>query len=571
MRRLKLLLLLLALPIGMLAQKTEASRGLRQTEAKPLAKTLTRAEGKEGIIATLKYDQLPDMNKARVGHQIFPSGKGFVVAGGVTENTQLASSAEIYENGQWKEIPMGDGHYSGYSVELNDGRVMVGGGYNVNDTRNHLKKTEIYNPATKSFSAGPDMTLGRIQSRAIAIGKNVYVSGNYFSADNTLEYYDGTKFSAIGEMDGRSNPYLFSDNQGNVYSLSTLNENGSDFGFYTDQDGNRCLRGDMYDVAEGKTYYYNYYFYAQWVPLPLPSDAHVTDYHYKEDGVNYYVILTQNNGQYLLTEICPDNGKTYTYKSFNIPLAHPVTNEKLYYRNGVFVNSTKREFYLIALSASSNETTVKLHIISFNYGNGNWTIASAPGFTYNLLNASWTMLSDGRLACTGGYMYNQYDAQKYAYIFSPATAGTDGMEETPPSMGGSRLVVWLKSGEKVGYELSDQPITTFSGSKLVIQTNKVTIPYERRDVLRYTYEYIEATGIDLLPGERRVVINREGDEIIFRGLQAGSIASVYAVNGRLVEQLKASDYLPLTISLKNRPNGVYIVKAGTETIKVMKR
>ena len=145
------------------------------------------------------------------------------------------------------------------------------------------------------------------------------------------------------------------------------------------------------------------------------------------------------------------------------------------------------------------------------------------------------------------------------------------MEETPPSMGGSRLVVWLKSGEKVGYELSDQPITTFSGSKLVIQTNKVTIPYERRDVLRYTYEYIEATGIDLLPGERRVVINREGDEIIFRGLQAGSIASVYAVNGRLVEQRKASDDLPLTISLKNRPNGVYIVKAGTEIIKVMKR
>lgn len=37
-----------------------------------------------------------------------------------------------------------------------------------------------------------------------------------------------------------------------------------------DQDGDRCLRADMYDVAEGKTYYYNYYFYAQWLPQPLP-------------------------------------------------------------------------------------------------------------------------------------------------------------------------------------------------------------------------------------------------------------------------------------------------------------
>ena len=430
-RRFVLACLIALLPGVVLAQKTEALKSIRQTEAKPLAKKLTRSEGKEGIVATLKYEQLPDMKKARVEHQIFPSGKGFVVVGGITENTQLASTAEIYENGQWKEIPMNDGHYSGYSVVLNDGRVMVGGGYNVNDVRNHLKQTEIYNPATKSFSAGPDMTIGRIQSRAIAIGKNVYVSGNSGGADNTLDYYNGTSFSAIGDMDGRSNPYLFSDKNGNVYSLSTLNEYGGDLGFYTDQDGDRCLRGDMYDVAEGKTYYYNYYFYAQWVPQPLPMDAHVSDYHYIENGINYYVVLTKNGEQYLLTEACPDEGKVYNYKSFNIPLVHPVTNEKMYYRNGVFVNSTKREFYLIGLSASSNETTVKLHIISYNYGNGNWTIASASGFTHNLLKASWTMLSDGRLACTGGNMYSSYDAQKFAYIFTPCTAGESEYSSIP--------------------------------------------------------------------------------------------------------------------------------------------
>jgi hypothetical protein len=38
-----------------------------------------------------------------------------------------------------------------------------------------------------------------------------------------------------------------------------------------------------------------------------------------------------------------------------------------------------------------------------------------------------------------------------------------------------------------------------------------------------------------------------------------------------VEQRTVTDKQPLTLSLKNRPNGVYIVKAGTETIKVMKR
>ena len=132
-------------------------------------------------------------------------------------------------------------------------------------------------------------------------------------------------------------------------------------------------------------------------------------------------------------------------------------------------------------------------------------------------------------------------------------------------------MVWLKSGEKVIYELADVPITTFSGSQLIIRTNKVTIPYERKNVLRYTYEDVVTKGVELMPGERCVEMNRDGDEIVFRGLQVGGTASIYAVNGTLIEQCEVTDSRPLTISLKNRPNGVYIVKAGTETIKVMKR
>lgn len=134
-----------------------------------------------------------------------------------------------------------------------------------------------------------------------------------------------------------------------------------------------------------------------------------------------------------------------------------------------------------------------------------------------------------------------------------------------------KLVVWLKSGDKVVYDLVDVPITTFSGNQLVIRTNKVTIPYERKNVLRYTYEDLVSDGIELSPSERCVEINQDGDEITFRGLQAGSVASIYAVNGTLIDQRKLTDSQPLTISLKNRPNGVYIVKAGTETIKVTKR
>ena len=199
-----------------------------------------------------------------------------------------------------------------------------------------------------------------------------------------------------------------------------------------------------------------------------------------------------------------------------------------------------------------------------------WTLSSAEGFSYDLMSGSWALLTDGRLMCAGGSEGDNFTARKDVCIFTPTEAGTDGTDSSQ-SFDGQRLIVWLKSGDKVSYDLADVPVTTFSGSKLIIQTNKVTIPYERKDVLRYTYEDIEETGIDLSPSERRVEINREGDEITFRGLQVGGIASIYAINGILIEQRKVTDSLPLTISLKNRPNGVYIVKAGTETIKVMKR
>ncbi len=136
---------------------------------------------------------------------------------------------------------------------------------------------------------------------------------------------------------------------------------------------------------------------------------------------------------------------------------------------------------------------------------------------------------------------------------------------------GSQLVVWLKTGGKVSYALSEAPVTTFSGTKLTISTNKVIVSYDRKNVLRYTYELVEETGINLAPNDRQVQVNREGSEVVFRGLPAGATASVYASNGMLIDQYKASGSEPLTISLQHRPDGVYIIKAGTETIKLMKQ
>ena len=224
-------------------------------------------------------------------------------------------------------------------------------------------------------------------------------------------------------------------------------------------------------------------------------------------------------------------------------------------------------------------TGFKLTVTAEQYKDGSWTEISCY---YPHDGAFTVMRSSNRYMIGGGFSKDNGAGQtKETSAYNSLASGRllRGVDLSVPrakskaiNVGGKvRLVVWLKSGEKVVYELADAPVTTFSGSLLIIRSNKATATYERRQVQRYTYEDVVYSGIDLQPGERRVEVNHEGDEVTFRGLPAGATASVYNVGGQVIDQVKATDGQPLTISLRNRPNGVYIVKAGTETIKILKQ
>ena len=525
-----------------------------------------RAAERQGVTAVLQYEQIADMPTARMSHQVLPSGNGFVVVGGRTTGSTPTKTAELYQDGGWRSLSIGNTHDGAFSVKLADGRYMVGGGFSKQGGVGQTAATDIYDPQAHAFSAGPQLTLARAQAKAIGTGSLVYVSGNWYATDNVIDRYDGSAFQAVGNMDSRSNPYLMADAEGNLLVFSAYNIEGKSFGFHTYDDGSVGLLADKYLASTGQTKYFGLPFTPQICPTALPDDMRSEDYHVIFNGHNCYLILAETTTGPQLFMIDWDDVTIYRFNKVTIPTADADGNA-ITWRGGVLANTAVKEAYLIGVSGSGNKQT--LHVISLNYDSDEWTIASAPGFPQGLLTASWTVLNDGRLACTGGGVKDNTDAQRRAYIISTPVAGQD--YDTPQPTSGPRLVVWLKSGEKVVYELAESPKTTFSGKQLIIRTVKATATYERKDVLRYTYENAVYLGIDLQPGERRVQMNREGDQITFRGLQAGSTASVYAVNGTLIEQRKVVDDQPLTISLQNRPHGVYIVKAGTETIKVMKQ
>ena len=133
-----------------------------------------------------------------------------------------------------------------------------------------------------------------------------------------------------------------------------------------------------------------------------------------------------------------------------------------------------------------------------------------------------------------------------------------------------QLVVWQKNGDKVRYDLAELPETSFENGLLIITTSKTTEKYQLANILRYTYEGVN-TAVELLPNERSVSVNQEGDVITFQNLKAGTAVSIYAANGTLVEKQTASEGQPLTLSISQRPAGVYLVKAGSQTIKLLKQ
>ena len=133
-----------------------------------------------------------------------------------------------------------------------------------------------------------------------------------------------------------------------------------------------------------------------------------------------------------------------------------------------------------------------------------------------------------------------------------------------------RLVVWQKSGEKVYFDLAQMPETSFGDGVLTIKTNTTQVSYLLENVLRYTYENVKVTGIELMPNERSVEVDKEGGAVTFRNLKDGTVVGLYDLKGQLLEQRRAEGLHPVVISVRNRPRGVYIVKSDDETIKLMR-
>ena len=134
-----------------------------------------------------------------------------------------------------------------------------------------------------------------------------------------------------------------------------------------------------------------------------------------------------------------------------------------------------------------------------------------------------------------------------------------------------RLIVWMKDGQKVYFDLVEEPETTFENGLLFIKTARTTVSYQLENVLRYTYEgeMPVVDGLKLKPGEMRFVQGKE--QMNFDGLADGTLLEVYTLDGKKLQEQKARSGQRTVVSFANRPAGTYIVKVGDTTYKFLKQ
>ena len=137
--------------------------------------------------ATGRFSPTGDMTMPRESHRgvLLPDGRVMVVGGhnGHRKNLTILASAELYNpaSGRFSRAgAMRIPRHKHDAVLLPEGRVLITGGADHRDDRGVYSSSEIFDPATGSFIASPEMKLGRYKhggSSVVLPNGKVLVSG----------------------------------------------------------------------------------------------------------------------------------------------------------------------------------------------------------------------------------------------------------------------------------------------------------------------------------------------------------------------------------------------------------
>lgn len=134
------------------------------------------------------------------------------------------------------------------------------------------------------------------------------------------------------------------------------------------------------------------------------------------------------------------------------------------------------------------------------------------------------------------------------------------------------LIVTLTSGDKVEYQFADEPVMTFDGENLQLDSNAGNRLYQPvSEVVNITFA-AEESGLDkTVAAEKRIKIAYDGATLAISGLNQATVVSVYSVAGVAVATATADADGAVSIPVDNLASGVYVASSKEHTFKFVKK
>lgn len=131
------------------------------------------------------------------------------------------------------------------------------------------------------------------------------------------------------------------------------------------------------------------------------------------------------------------------------------------------------------------------------------------------------------------------------------------------------LFIWSKTGEKVGYVLSERPKITFNKTALTVISDGVEISYPIDNFRCITYEKNDVTSIkETGIGE---LYSLKNNSLFFYKLRANDLISIFSIDGVLLYSKSVQRNGEFTISLSDFNTKAFIVKMNNLTFKIVKK
>ena len=352
----------------------------------------------------METKRLPDMNVPRSGHALVWAGDHLLAIGGHTTGFIATATAEYYKGGRWHLLSTIYPHDTPFALVLNDGDVLVGGGYEDSFGVGRTFGVECYHPATHGFTSKPIMDQKRAHASALELENGeVVISGNWYATDFTEIYnFSGSAVRVDTTSENRSYPILLPVAKDNVWII------GGRVDSYNNTPTNVVdqLKGEPFSVE----------LLTEWHPqTPLDRNMHAQACRLAE---HTFLIPAQNSkGQF--APMLVDSG------GFSLlPMEQPLPQEgpwgAIRYVGSFWTVPETQTAWLMGQDKQNHVFLAEIDCQpAFQGGKArlamHYTLAieGLPGVLWEM------MLPDGSFVTAGGMVATNYDVTAAAFAFYP--------------------------------------------------------------------------------------------------------------------------------------------------------